>query len=402
MKPAIEIRNLGKQYALATAAPYLSIRDMISDSVKSIFKAKKNNDQFWALKDIDLDIQPGERIGIVGRNGAGKSTLLKIISRITPPTTGEVLLRGRVGSLLEVGTGFHPELSGRENIYLNGSILGLKKTEINRQLDAIISFSGIEKFIDAPLKHYSSGMQLRLAFSVAAHLEPEVLLIDEVLAVGDQEFQKKCIAKMEEVSKQHGRTILFVSHNLKAINDICQKAVFLEQGKNILYDDVRKVTSHYIASLDAGVNTRKLDNTTSKKIFIEEVKTFNGEKATSSTFTGGEKIGIAIRIRNNDWRHGFTISLGLNAISKGRVWRSQQFFSAENSSSSREFIAWLPGEMLAPGSFSIDIAILDDKKESLDFLTDALNFEIPVANTKFEDMDYDYGVISKEANWQEI
>ncbi|MBL7747099.1 MAG: ABC transporter ATP-binding protein, partial [Chitinophagaceae bacterium] len=194
MKPAIEIRNLGKEYKLAAAQPYIALRDIISGSVKNMFRQdNKPVEKFWALKDIDLNIQPGERVGIIGRNGAGKSTLLKIISRITPPTTGNAIIRGRVGSLLEVGTGFHPELTGRENIYLNGSILGLKKAEINKQLDAIIDFSGVEKFIDTPLKHYSSGMQLRLAFSVAAHLEPEILLIDEVLAVGDIEFQKKCI-----------------------------------------------------------------------------------------------------------------------------------------------------------------------------------------------------------------
>ncbi|HPG11583.1 MAG TPA: ABC transporter ATP-binding protein, partial [Chitinophagaceae bacterium] len=198
MQPAIEIRNLGKQYPLVISQPYIALRDVISNSAKNFLKpGKKAKEKFWALQDINLDIMPGERVGIIGRNGAGKSTLLKIISRITPPTTGHATIRGRVGSLLEVGTGFHPELTGRENIFLNGSILGLKKIEIEKQLDAIIDFSGVEKFIDTPLKHFSSGMQLRLAFAVAAHLEPEILLIDEVLAVGDAEFQKKCIGKME-------------------------------------------------------------------------------------------------------------------------------------------------------------------------------------------------------------
>ena len=196
MKPAFEIRNLGKEYTLASAQPYISLRDVISGSMKNIFQpSKKKKEKFWALQDINADIMPGERVGIIGRNGAGKSTLLKIISRITPPTTGEAIIRGRVGSLLEVGTGFHPELTGRENIYLNGSILGLKRAEITKQLDEIIDFSGVEKFIDTPLKHYSSGMQLRLAFAVAAHLESEILLIDEVLAVGDMEFQKKMFGK---------------------------------------------------------------------------------------------------------------------------------------------------------------------------------------------------------------
>ncbi|MBK9568933.1 MAG: ABC transporter ATP-binding protein [Chitinophagaceae bacterium] len=269
MKPAIEIRNLGKRYKLTTAPPYVALRDVISDSVKNIFSKKtKQDNSFWALQDIDFDIEPGERVGIIGRNGAGKSTLLKIISRITPPTTGNAIVRGRVGSLLEVGTGFHPELTGRENIYLNGSILGLKKAEINKQLDAIIEFSGVEKFIDTPLKHYSSGMQLRLAFSVAAHLEPEILLIDEVLAVGDIEFQKKCLGKMEEVSKKDGRTILFVSHNLKTINDFCQKALLLDKGNIVLYDKVKTITMHILPRWTCKIE-RKLRLKTSKIIYFQ-------------------------------------------------------------------------------------------------------------------------------------
>ncbi|MBK9659509.1 MAG: ABC transporter ATP-binding protein, partial [Chitinophagaceae bacterium] len=247
MKPAIEIRNLGKEYKLAPSQPYVALRDILSNGAKNLFKARKEKEKFWALQDINLDIQPGERVGIIGRNGAGKSTLLKIISRITPPTTGSAIIRGRVGSLLEVGTGFHPELTGRENIYLNGSILGLKKAEINKQLDAIIDFSGVEKFIDTPLKHYSSGMQLRLAFSVAAHLEPEILLIDEVLAVGDAEFQKKCIGKMEEVSKSHGRTIMFVSHNLDSLRKFCSTTILLNGGRLIEKGNTEKMISLYVS-----------------------------------------------------------------------------------------------------------------------------------------------------------
>lgn len=231
MPPIIEIDKLGKKYSVAPAQRYLALRDIVFEKIRTAFSGAVNGSaEFWALKDIDLKIERGERVGIIGRNGAGKSTLLKILSRITPPTTGEVRLRGRVASLLEVGTGFHPELTGRENIYLNGSILGLTKKEINRKLEEIIDFSGVEKFVDTPLKHYSSGMQLRLAFSVAAHLEPEILLIDEVLAVGDMEFQKKCIGKMEEVSKADGRTILFVSHNLYMLQNLCQTCVLLENG----------------------------------------------------------------------------------------------------------------------------------------------------------------------------
>lgn len=228
MEPAIQIEGLTKVYRRAgSAGPYATLRDSLTNWVQR--KAVKSQ-PFDALHDINLTVEKGERIGIIGRNGAGKSTLLKIISQITPPTKGRIVLNGRVASLLEVGTGFHPELTGRENIYLNGSILGLKKSEISRKLDAIVDFSGVEDFLDSPLKHYSSGMQLRLAFSVAAHLESDILLLDEVLAVGDLEFQKKCLGKMEEVSRTEGRAVLFVSHNLAAVSTLTDKTVFLEKG----------------------------------------------------------------------------------------------------------------------------------------------------------------------------
>jgi lipopolysaccharide transport system ATP-binding protein len=250
MSNIIEIRDLSKKYSLQETQQYIALRDVLSNAAKNIFSSKPGKKEFYALQNINLDIEKGERVGIIGRNGAGKSTLLKILSRITPPTTGSVKLRGRVGSLLEVGTGFHPELTGRENIYLNGSILGLKKKEINTKLDEIIDFSGVEKFIDTPLKHYSSGMQMRLAFSVAAHLESEILLIDEVLAVGDIEFQKKCMGKMEEVSKSEGRTILFVSHDLSAITTLTDKCIFLNNSSVNSFDKTSKVIGVYISSFD--------------------------------------------------------------------------------------------------------------------------------------------------------
>jgi len=246
MKPVIEINQLGKKYRIRKTEPYLSLRDAITDSVKNVFSKKTDSKKdFWALQDINLTIGAGERIGIIGRNGAGKSTLLKILSRISLPTTGHAIIRGRLSSLLEVGTGFHPELTGRENIYLNGSILGLKKAEINKQFDAIVDFSGVAPFLETPLKNYSSGMQLRLAFAVAAHLEPEVLLIDEVLAVGDMEFQKKCLGKMEEVSRQHGRTILFVSHNMNQLKHLCNTALLLDQGKIVFHGDTSDAIKKY-------------------------------------------------------------------------------------------------------------------------------------------------------------
>lgn len=216
-QPMIKVEHLSKQYKIGVDRTYNTLQDSIISTVKSplsLFKKGNNNDTFWALKDVSFEVEEGEVVGIIGRNGAGKSTLLKILSRITEPTEGRITMRGRVGSLLEVGTGFHPELTGRENIYLNGSILGMKKREMDDKFDEIVKFAEIEKFLDTPVKRYSSGMYVWLAFAVAAHLEPEILLVDEVLAVGDAAFQKKCLGKMEDVSSKEGRTVLFVSHNM--------------------------------------------------------------------------------------------------------------------------------------------------------------------------------------------
>jgi lipopolysaccharide transport system ATP-binding protein len=238
----IRVENLGKKYTIGhqQEESYTSLRDVIANNVKSwsrkllptAYKKEKTPDfeDFWALKDVSFEIKQGDRVGIIGRNGAGKSTLLKILSRITEPTTGQVKIKGRVASLLEVGTGFHPELTGRENIFLNGAILGMSKEEIKRKFDEIVAFAEIEKFLDTPVKRYSSGMYVRLAFAVAAHLEPEILIVDEVLAVGDTQFQKKCLGKMEDVSLE-GRTILFVSHNMNALNQLCTDGIHLIDGK---------------------------------------------------------------------------------------------------------------------------------------------------------------------------
>lgn len=242
MKPILEIQNIGKKYQINNEiqSPYLSLRE----SLTGLFNRRNSKEDFWALKDLNFNVYPGESIGIIGKNGAGKSTLLKVLSRITPPTTGKIISRGRIASLLEVGTGFHAELTGRENIYMNGSILGMKRFEIQKNFDAIVDFSGVEKFLDTPLKHYSSGMQLRLAFAVAAFLENEILIIDEVLAVGDAEFQKKCMGKMGEVSKS-GRTVLFVSHNAESILTLCSKGILMNKGTIESIGTVPEILSLY-------------------------------------------------------------------------------------------------------------------------------------------------------------
>jgi lipopolysaccharide transport system ATP-binding protein len=251
----IRTQQLGKQYRIGLLqSGYRTLRESLVDAAKapwrmirrSIRRQPLSEDQIlWALRDVSFDVHQGEVLGIIGRNGAGKSTLLKILSRITEPTTGRVQVSGRVGSLLEVGTGFHPELTGRENIYLNGAILGMRNAEIDRRFDEIVAFSEIEKFIDTPVKHYSSGMFLRLAFAVAAHLTPEILLVDEVLAVGDERFQKKCMGKMESVGKE-GRTVLFISHNMNAIHRLCQRVIQLEEGRIRADGETAEVISQYL------------------------------------------------------------------------------------------------------------------------------------------------------------
>jgi lipopolysaccharide transport system ATP-binding protein len=238
----IKVENLSKLYYLG-GAKHNSLRDAIAGFVKNPRRDRKN--ELWALKDVSFEVGDGEALGIIGRNGAGKSTLLKILSRITKPTSGAAEIRGRIGSLLEVGTGFHSELSGRENIFLNGAILGMKRTEIDAKFDEIVAFSEIEKFIDTPVKHYSSGMYMRLAFSVAAHLEPEILIVDEVLAVGDVAFQKKCLNKMRDVGK-NGRTVLFVSHDMQAVSRLCSRAIWLRDGHLVKTGETGAVITEYL------------------------------------------------------------------------------------------------------------------------------------------------------------
>jgi len=257
-QPIIEIKGIGKKYNIAhQRGKYVALRDVLANVARRPFaflkhKAKAaiglaTKEEFWALRDINLDINKGDIVGIIGSNGAGKSTLLKILTGITPPTEGEIIMRGRVASLLEVGTGFHPELTGRENIFLNGAILGMMRKEIAQKFDEIVAFAGVEKFLDTPVKHYSSGMYVRLAFSVAAHMEPDILLVDEVLAVGDAEFQKKCLGKMEEVTTKEGRTILFVSHNMGMIERLCTACVLLEKGHvRKMGRDVRGIIGEYL------------------------------------------------------------------------------------------------------------------------------------------------------------
>ncbi len=249
-QPAISVSGLGKRYYLSHQKRQDTLRDSLSQKIRGLLGggAGAGTEEFWALRDVSFDIPQGDVIGIIGRNGAGKSTLLKVLSRITEPTTGRAVIRGRVASLLEVGTGFHPELTGRENIFLNGAILGMSRAEIARKFDEIVAFAEVERFLDTQVKHYSSGMYVRLAFAVAAHLEPEILIVDEVLAVGDAQFQKKCLGKMQDVASQSGRTILFVSHNTAALQAICRTGLWLQQGQVVRQGPIAECLSDYLGA----------------------------------------------------------------------------------------------------------------------------------------------------------
>jgi lipopolysaccharide transport system ATP-binding protein len=272
---AISVEQLSKQYVLGLEPPKRSLREALSDGARNLFKTGKPapEESFWALKDVSFEVKEGDRVGIIGRNGAGKSTLLKVLSRITEPSKGRVRMNGRVASLLEVGTGFHPELTGRENVYLNGAILGMSSFEIKHKFDEIVAFSEVEKFLDTPVKRYSSGMYVRLAFAVAAHLEPEVLIVDEVLAVGDIQFQEKCIGKMEDVSAS-GRTILFVSHNMDSIRKLCSIGIFMKSGMMKEIGDIEAVIGNYLGQFhtEGSSNTVYFDTNSKTGFYVEKIE----------------------------------------------------------------------------------------------------------------------------------
>jgi lipopolysaccharide transport system ATP-binding protein len=370
--------TVGEAFFSALAAPFKRFRHMSSDNHEG-----NEDETFWALKDVTFDIKAGEVFGIVGRNGAGKSTMLKVLSRITEPTSGRAILRGRVASLLEVGTGFHRELTGRENIFLNGAILGMKKAEIVRKFDQIVAFSEIEKFLDTPVKHYSSGMYVRLAFAVAAHLEPEILIVDEVLAVGDAEFQKKCLGKMQEVASGDGRTVLFVSHNMGAVRRLCHSAVYLQNGQVVNLGPADQIVDQYLnQALPDGMEialsdrprtkglTRTITGFAAKPAEGYESITPGGSVVFELTYDAPETIRNATvnilidsdrseRLMgfNTRWEHGpITLKAGRNVVR----CRTDDF-------------------LLAPGRYTVDLVIWSSDKR-VDAVEKAAIFDVKYAD----------------------
>lgn len=374
---AVSIRGLSKCYRLAqNAAPYRTIQETIVQKLKNPFERPTYN-EFWALNDVSFDVRRGDVVGVVGRNGAGKSTLLKLLSRITRPTKGEVRLYGRVGSLLEVGTGFHPELTGRENIYLNGSILGMRHREIQQQFDSIVEFAEVEKFLDTPVKRYSSGMYVRLAFAVASHLNPEILIVDEVLAVGDAQFQKKCLGKMGEVSREEGRTILFVSHNMAAINALCNRAVLLRNGQLIKDGPTQMITDYYNdASKGESSSVFSKEDGVIRRIHLE-----NEDGEATGHFAYGDTLRVVVELDSGD--ELFThpeVGIGVDTHMGQRVFTVGTFYSThtlDNFKGRVRVVCDMPNIPLGPGLYQIKVALASGTQANqVDGVNEAVQFEI--------------------------
>ena len=384
MRPIIKVESLGKQYNIGgQRAPYSTLRDSITEALRAPGgwlrrNGNRKEETIWALQDVSFAVKPGEVVGVIGRNGAGKSTLLKLLSRITEPTIGQINLYGRVGSLLEVGTGFHPELSGRENVYLNGAILGMKRGEIDRKFDEIVAFAEIEKFIDMPVKHYSSGMYMRLAFAVAAHLEPEILLVDEVLAVGDANFQKKCLGKMREVGIE-GRTVLFISHNMTALRSLCDRALWLDSGR--LKDDGCKsdVIAKYLQTTARAV-TEQVWNDPDTAPGNERVRMHLArlcldceEEADVIT------VQMPLRMEFKYWNrvHGANLNLSLHLYNLEDVC----IFNSISETAAYEVglvggTCYIPGNLLNDGIYRAMIMIVRDRSVPLYTHNDILVFKV--------------------------
>ena len=356
---------------------------------------KGKGDYVWALKDINFEVEQGEVLGIIGRNGAGKSTLLKILSRTTAPTTGSIKVKGRIASLLEVGTGFHPELSGRDNIFMNGTILGMTRSEIKSKFDEIVEFAGVERYLDTPVKRYSSGMYVRLAFAVAAHLESEILIVDEVLAVGDMEFQKKCLGKMKDVSEKQGRTVLFVSHNMQSIVALSSSALLMNNGACKFYRNCNLAIDSFISNkIASSINCVR--NFT-KPICFNYISILNSEGAVQNYFNHNEQIKIefGINVNNVNSKHNYTLFVEFLDRNKNTI------FSSESSVINSEMLLLIvPANTFTKGNYSIRAFIHIAKQVQVDLVDDKLGFSVFDVGSQFSKHgDYDYGSVLIQTDW---
>jgi len=388
-------RDLERWWALARGKedPFLKIGETNDRT------SKGTSDIVWSLKDISFEINEGDAVGIIGRNGAGKSTLLKILSRVTSPTTGNIKVKGRIASLLEVGTGFHPELTGKENIFLNGAILGMRKAEIKKHFDAIVDFAGIERYIDTPVKRYSSGMYVRLAFAVAAHLESEILIVDEVLAVGDAEFQKKCLGKMGEVSKGQGRTVLFVSHNMGMINQLCNKSILLRDGFLLEYADTITITKTYLNQISEENNlfyNKKIESSNKTAEFSKICLLSN------SIIKYSEPISIQFEGIVNEYIPGMLIGIGIQDVNLNRI-TTLIYELKINDIANNLFRGYLkiPGSIFAPNTYSFVFALWNKSTTIYDMIEKTCVFQVKDDGTEmalYEGLNNGYIIVS--GKWQ--
>ncbi|MFD2288822.1 ATP-binding cassette domain-containing protein [Pedobacter petrophilus] len=413
MPPAIKVENLSKAYQLGQIGTGTISRDLErwyarvrgkEDPFLRIGESNNQNtrsasDVVWSLKDINFEIEQGDAVGIIGRNGAGKSTLLKILSKVTAPTTGKISGKGRIASLLEVGTGFHPELSGRENIFLNGAILGMRKKEIQRKLEEIVDFAGIERYLDTPVKRYSSGMYVRLAFAVAAHLESEILIVDEVLAVGDAEFQKKCLGKMGEVSKGEGRTVLFVSHNMTAVLNLCSKGVMLKNGKVSFFGNISSTIEayHNESQTSSLIIPRK-----NKKVYITDFYLVNDQNIKTTTISLHSYTKFVIKIFSKVAKQPVNVGYGIDDIYENRLFTLfSKFYGKTYSLKVGENIieCYISSMILKPNNYKIKIFVGNDF-ETLDYYEDGINFKVvPRENVFLELPDASQGSLVLNHYW---
>jgi lipopolysaccharide transport system ATP-binding protein len=393
----VKAENISKLFRINDARTR-SVRDAVTRLVKG-----KTQDEgmreIWALRDVGFSIEQGDTLGVLGRNGAGKSTLLKILSRITKPTSGSAEIRGRVGSLLEVGTGFHSELSGRENVYLNGAILGMKRAEIDKKFDEIVAFSEVEDFLDTPVKHFSSGMYMRLAFSVAAHLEPEVLMVDEVLAVGDAVFQNKCLGKMDAVSRS-GRTVLFVSHNLGSLAQICNKGLLLHKGQMHYFGNIRDTIEAYVklSGQESQFSIARPESPT--EVFITGVRVVNDKGEPTNEVPHDEDFRLTIDVGVNQFRRGATLCIALLNKYKRRVFTEHKLLAKLFDDKPGEYTASfrVPDNFIAPNNYSFMVQIFNANGEVPQDLFDICPFEVIDAGSKLAAYR-DHGYVMSQGEW---